>query len=606
MKPEPVPPSVFDGMEFSRTLPETPGVYRMFDAKNDLLYVGKARILRRRVSSYFQKTPDDPRIASMISKVARMEITVVGSEVEALVLESEFIRTQKPRYNIRLRDGSGYPYLHIDTQNPTPKLTIVRGARASKGRSFGPFPSGFAVREAHDALLKHFKLRTCSDTFFASRTRPCLEYQIGRCSAPCVGLVSKEQYRQQVKDVEAFLDGKASDLIEETARKMEEASTRLDFEQAAVLRDRIASLRHVQSRISVSTGVSSFDAVAIAQSGGLACASVVHVNEGRVVGQESYCFTPAFSSSDAALMTQFIAQNYLREDGIHPRELLLSVPPEEQDTLLLALREKVGIASLITAPRGDRKLQLDLAVQNAKAQLASKQQSENLRAQRLSDLVRVLGLPKVPERIECFDISHTMGESTVASCVAFTPDGPLKSGYRRYNITGITPGDDYAAMHQALSRRLNSPPLPDLWLIDGGPGQVQQAVEVCRAANVHIPIVGVGKGPARKPGEETLIIVDTGEVVQPGPASPALHLIQQIRDEAHRFAIEGHRKKREKTRSVSVLEKIPGIGPNKRRALLQSFGGLQGITSASVEDIARVKGIDRALAERIHAYLHRG
>lgn len=595
----------FSGLEFSRTLPELPGVYRMYDASGVLLYVGKARILRRRVGSYFQKTPEDPRIASMIAKVARMETTVVGSDVEALVLESEFIRTQKPRYNIRLRDGSGYPYLHIDTQNPVPKLTILRGLKATKGRTFGPFPSGFAVREAHDALLKHFKLRTCSDSFFSGRNRPCLEYQIGRCSAPCVGLVSREQYRQQVKELEAFLDGKASDLIEEMVRQMEQASTNLDFEQAAVLRDRIGSLRHVQSKISVSTGASSFDAVALVQGGGLACASVVHVNEGSVVGQESYCFTPSFASSDGTLMTQFLAQQYLRADALRPRELLLSVAPEEQETLLIALREKAGIAGMTLAPRGDRKLQLDLAVQNAKAQLASRQQSDNLRAQRLSDMVHILHLSKVPDRIECFDISHTMGESTVASCVAFTPDGPLKSGYRRYNITGITPGDDYAAMHQALTRRLTSPPFADLWLIDGGPGQVQQAVEVCQAAGVHIPIVGVGKGPARKPGEETLIVVDTGEVLQPGPASPALHLIQQVRDEAHRFAIEGHRKKREKTRSVSVLEKIPGIGPNKRRALLQSFGGLQGISAASVEDIARVKGIDRALAERIHASLHR-
>lgn len=598
-------PATFDGLSYARTLPQAPGVYRMYDDKDVLLYVGKARILRRRVSSYFQKTPEDPRIAIMVGKVARMETTVVRSDVEALVLESEFIRTLKPRYNIRLRDSGGYPYLHIDTQNKIPKLTITRGQKASKGKSFGPFPSGYAVREAHDALLKHFKLRTCSDSFFASRSRPCLEYQIGRCTAPCVGLVSAEQYRQQVNDLEAFLDGKASDLIDDLAARMEQSAEAMEFEIAAALRDKIASLRHVQSKISVSSGATSFDAVALVQGVGLACASVVHVDEGRVVGQQSHCFTPAFASSDAALMAQFIAQHYLREGAPQPRELLLSVAPQEQDVLLMALRERTQITTITTAPRGDRKLQLDLAVQNAKAQLASRQQSQILRAQRLTDLTRILSLPQAPQRIECFDISHTMGESTVASCVAFTPEGPLKSGYRRYNITGITPGDDYAAMHQALTRRLNSPPFADLWLIDGGMGQVQQAVEVCRTAGVHIPIVGVGKGPERKPGEETLIIVDTGEVVQPGPASPGLHLIQQVRDEAHRFAIEGHRKKREKTRSVSVLEKIPGIGPNKRRALLQSFGGLQGISAASVEEIARVKGINQELATRIHAYLHR-
>lgn len=600
------PLTSFDGLAFARTLPHTPGVYRYYDAGGRLLYVGKARDLQRRVSSYFQKTPDDPRIASMVRQVDRATFTVVRTEVEALVLESRLIKVENPRYNIQLRDGHGYPYLHLSTHKAVPQLTVHRGKRGTQGRYFGPFPSREAVYRSHDLLQKHFGLRTCSDVFFSHRTRPCLEYQIGRCTAPCVDLIEHQAYLERVQELQQFLEGGTETLMATMNTRMEEASGRLDFESAAKWRDRIGSLRHVQSKVAVEAGEGSFDAVAVAMEAGVACVSVVVVRQGQVVGVRDYRLAPPWETTSQALLTQFMAQHYLEGEAPLPGEILLLEPVEDQAALVEALSSKRKVV-LSSGVRGDRRLQLDMAVKNAQASLTAALQSERLWEQRWNDLVRLLGLTSKPERLECFDISHMMGEATVASCVAYGPQGPVKSGYRRYNITGITPGDDFAAMRQAVSRRMASDtPKPDVLLIDGGEGQVAQAVAIVRGLGLTFPIVGVGKGPERRAGEETLIIDDGKSSLKPGPGSPALHLIQAVRDESHRFAIEGHRRKREKSRTVSVLERIPNVGPARRQALLKAFGGIQGLRQASVEAVAKVAGIGPMLAEHIVAALREG
>ena len=591
----------FDGLRFAHALPHSPGVYRYYDARNRLLYVGKARDLQKRVLSYFQKTPEDPRIATMVAQVARAEFAVVRTEVEALVLESRLIKEERPHYNIRLREGTGYPYLHLSSHKDVPQLTVHRGRRGKEGRYFGPYPSREAVYKAHEILQKHFGLRTCSDAFFSHRSRPCLEYQIGRCSAPCVGLISQGDYRERVAELEAFLDGRDAELLGTLGKRMEESAAGLDFEAAAKWRDRIAALRQVQSKLAVEAGEGSFEALACAFSPGVACVAVVTVRQGQVVGMNHVRLTPPPGATCPGLLTQFMAQHYLVGEAPIPQELLVAHEPEDARALAEALSEKQGRQVAIRSQvRGDRRLQLELAQRNADASLAAALQSGTLMAQRRLALTSLLQLEQEPQRMECFDISHTQGESPVASCVVFGPDGPVKSAYRRFNIKGITPGDDYAAIRQAVERRLTGDePPPDVMFIDGGAGQVAQAVDVARGLSFTFPIVGVSKGPDRRPGEEVLIVDDGRRTLRPGPASPALHLIQAIRDESHRFALRSHRQRREGARLRSPLEGIPGVGPERRKALLTAFGGLAGLRKASVEELAQVPGIGPKQAQAI-------
>ena len=602
--PDPNQPP-FDGMAFAKTLPSTPGVYRYYDAAGRLLYVGKARDLKRRVSSYFQRTPDDARVASMVSKIRRATFTVVPTEVDALILENRLINEEKPRYNIQMRDGRGYPYLHLSTDKKVPQLRVHYGVRGHTGRYFGPFPSRQAIHESHELLQKHFGLRTCSDVFFAGRSRPCLENQIGRCTAPCVGIISPEGYAERVAELVLFLDGKSGGVIQSLTTRMEEAANSLDYESASLWRDRIVSLRHVQSKISVEAGAGSFDAIAVASDNGTTCVSVVVVRQGQVVGVRAVQFVPPWDTPEDVLAAQFIAQHYLAGEAPIPEEILVATPIPDQERALLAsalsTRRPVAITCMV---RGDRKRQLDLAQANASASLASYLREEKAWDARWSDLTQVLGLPSPPERTECFDISHTQGEATVASCVVFGPKGALKSSYRRFNIVDVPAGDDYAALAQAVGRRFKgTTPHPDLLLIDGGLGQLHATIPVARAQGYQGPIIGVSKGPARKPGDEVLVFED-GRTIAPGAHALALQVIQMVRDEAHRFAITGHRAKRDKRRVTSVLENIPNVGPNRRQALLTAFGGIQGLKAASVEQIAQVPGVGEGLAAQIHKALN--
>src|SRR5690348_1886472 len=609
--PQPPP---FDGKAFVRTLATSPGVYRHFDAAGELLYVGKAGNLKKRVGSYFLKPPTEARIAAMVAQIARVEITVTRTEGEALLLESQLIKSLKPRYNILLRDDKSYPYIYLSSGEDYPRLAFHRGARNLPGRYFGPYPSTYAVRESLSLMQKLFKVRQCEDSYFRNRSRPCLQHQIGRCTAPCVGLVSVEDYRNDVRHAEMFLEGRSSAVIDELATSMEQAAMALNFERAAALRDQVAALRKLQAQHHVQGASADMDVVACRIEGGMACVSVLFFRNGISLGTRDFFPRLPLDAEPADVLAQFIAQYYL--DRPVPRELILGQALADQAILAELLSQHAGRAiELKSSVRGERARFLQMAERNAQASLTARLASRQTLGTRFDDLQKVLGLDSMPRRIECFDISHTMGELTVASCVVFGPEGPEKSHYRRFNIAGITPGDDYAAMHQALTRRFRKVAegegvRPDVLLIDGGSGQVAQALEVLKELGVTgIHVVGVAKGPARRAGEETLILADRppgspGREIHPGPTSPALHLVAAVRDESHRFAISGHRKRREKARERSVLEDVPGVGARRRAALLKTFGGLAGVEAAGVEELMRVKGIDRGLAERIYDALH--
>ena len=599
----------FDGKAFVSTLSSSPGVYRHFDAAGELLYVGKAGNLKKRVGSYFLKPRMEPRIAAMVAQIARIEITVTRTEGEALLLESQLIKSLKPRYNILLRDDKSYPYIYLSGGEDYPRLAFHRGAKNLPGRYFGPYPSTYAVRESLSLMQKLFKVRQCEDSYFRNRTRPCLQYQIGRCSAPCVGLISVEDYRSDVRHAEMFLEGRSNAVIDELAEAMEQASKALQFERAAKLRDQVAALRQLQAQHHVQGASADMDVIACRIEAGMACVSVLFFRNGISLGTRDFFPRLPLDAEPADVLTQFIAQYYL--DRPVPRELILGEPLADQEILAELLGQHAGHGvELKSSVRGERAQFLQMAERNAQASLTARLASRQTLGTRFDDLQKVLGLAAPPRRIECFDISHTMGELTVASCVVFGPEGPEKSHYRRFNIAGITPGDDYAAMHQALTRRFRKVAegegaRPDILLIDGGSGQVTQALDVLRELGVGgIEVVGVAKGPGRRAGEETLVLADSGRELHPGSSSPALHLVAAVRDEAHRFAISGHRKRREKARERSVLEDVPGIGARRRSALLKAFGGMQGLERAGVEELMQVKGIDRGLAERIYASLH--
>lgn len=597
----------FDGKAYAASLSTAPGVYRMYAADDTLLYVGKALALRKRVGSYFNGSPKNARITSMLSQVARMEVTVTRNEGEALLLENQLIKSLGPRYNVALRDDKSYPYILL-TREAWPRIAMHRGPRSHNGRYFGPYPGVTAVRETLNLLHKLFKLRSCEDSVFRNRTRPCLQYQIGRCSAPCVELVSEDDYSESVRLATMFLDGRSDDLITELGSQMQAASEALDFEQAARLRDLVKSLRSMHNRQFVDGQAADLDVLACATEGAQACVLLLSFRDGRNLGTRALFPRTNGEDSAAEVLAAFVSQYYA--EHAPPREILLDREIPDSALIETALGEAAGHrVQLRSSVRGERAGYVELASRNAQVSLAAELGSRGAQRQRSDALQQLLQLEKPVSRVECFDISHTLGEATVASCVVFDAEGPVSSQYRRYNITGITPGDDYAAMHQALERRFRRAVsedgvLPDLLLIDGGAGQMAQAQAVLDALGVQgVRLMGVAKGPERRPGEETLVLPD-GRNLRPGAASPALQFIQQVRDEAHRFAITGHRGRRQKARSTSRLEDIAGIGPRRRAALLRHFGGLSGLKAAGQAEIAGVEGISDALAARIYANLH--
>jgi excinuclease ABC subunit C len=597
----------FDGKCFARELTTAPGVYRMYAADGSVLYVGKAAALKKRVASYFVTTERSPRQRAMLAQVARMEVTVTRTEGEALLLENQLIKSLKPRYNVLLRDDKSYPYIYISTQDEYPRITFYRGTRNLPGRFFGPYPSSSAVRETLNLIHKLFKLRSCEDSVFRNRSRPCLQYQIGRCSAPCVGYVNEDEYRGNVRRAELFLDGRSDALVDELAAAMEAASAALEFERAAQFRDQIASLRKMQARQYVDGEQVDMDVLACAIGRGMACVVLLCFRGGMNQGTRSYFPRTNGADEPGEVLDAFVSQYYGSQ--VPPREIILSHPIGDQALIEKLLGERRGSrVALKSSVRAERARYLDLAMQNATIALAARQGSEATQRARVESLCELLALEGPPRRIECFDISHTLGEATVASCVVFDADGPVRGQYRRFNIAGITPGDDYAAMRQALTRRFvrarEEGILPDLLLIDGGRGQLAQALEVLAELDIGgITLVGVAKGTARRAGDETLVLSD-GRELHPGADSPALHLIAHVRDEAHRFAITGHRGRRAKVREHSRLEDIPGIGPRRRAMLLRHFGGLAELKAAGVEEIARVEGINMALAQRLWSALH--
>ncbi len=597
----------FDGKRFARELTAAPGVYRMYAADDSVLYVGKAASLKKRVASYFVTADRSPRQRAMLAQVARMEVTVTRTEGEALLLENQLIKSLKPRYNVLLRDDKSYPYIYISTQDEFPRITFYRGTRALPGRFFGPYPSSSAVRDTLNLIHKLFKLRFCEDSVFRNRSRPCLQYQIGRCSAPCVGLISAEDYRANVRRAELFLDGRGDALVDELAQAMEAASEALEFERAAQLRDQIAGLRRVQARQYVDGEQADMDVLACAIDRGAACVVLLCFRGGMNQGTRSYFPRTNGADEPGEVLGAFVSQYYGTQAP--PREIVLSHAIADQAMIETLLGERRGgRVALKSSVRSERARYLGLAMQNARIALAARQGSETTQRVRVEALCELLELDGPPRRIECFDISHTLGEATVASCVVFDAEGPVRGQYRRFNIAGVTPGDDYAAMRQALTRRFvrakEEGVLPDLLLIDGGKGQLAQALEVLAALEISgVAVLGVAKGTARRAGDETLVLAD-GRELHPGADSPALHLIAQVRDEAHRFAITGHRGRRAKVREHSRLEDIPGIGPRRRAMLLRHFGGLSELKAAGVEEIARVEGINQALAQRLWSALH--
>ena len=597
----------FDPKPFLRTLTHRPGVYRMLNAAGEVLYVGKAKDLRRRVGSYFTRS-SNRRIQTMVAQIRDIQVVVTHTEAEALLLENNLIKELKPRFNVLLRDDKSYPYIYL-SGDAFPRLAFHRGAKASSGRYFGPYPSAGAVRETLQLLQKLFPVRQCEDSYFRNRSRPCLQYQIHRCTAPCVGLVSAADYARDVHDTELFLEGRAGDVVDRLADRMEEAATALEFERAGRYRDQISALRRVQERQYVSGERGDLDIVACAVDAGVACVQVFYIRHGRNLGNKSYFPRMAEDASAADVVSAFVAQRYL--DGAVPGEILVSHRPADTPVLEEALSTQAGRrVRILDRLRGERARWLQMAEQNARIALDSRLASSAGARLRVETLQAALSLDEAPGRMECFDISHISGEQTVASCVVFDGEGPLKSDYRRFNIRDVTPGDDYGAMRQALQRRYQrlqagDGQLPDILFIDGGKGQLGAAAEVLDELAVSgVLLVGVAKGPDRRPGMEQLFLLGRDTPLILPAQSPALHLVQQIRDEAHRFAITGHRQRRSATRNRSVLEDIPGIGPKRRQRLLKAFGGLQGLARAGVEDIATVEGVSRALAKQVYEAFH--
>ena len=607
--PDPLQTPVFDIKAFLSRLPHLPGVYRHIDLSDEVLYVGKARDLKKRVASYFQKTPSSPRIGHMVARVVRIEVTVTRSEAEALILENNLIKSLRPRYNILFRDDKSYPYLMLSA-HVAPRIAYYRGSTQKKGQFFGPYPSAWAVRETIQILQKIFRLRTCEDSVFANRSRPCLLHQIGRCSAPCVDVISKVAYAEDVNRAARFLNGETQEIMGDIEQRMLVASQALEFEQAALLRDQMGALAKVLHQQTMEDSDSrDTDIIAVASAGGRVCVNLAMVRGGRHLGDRAFFPTHTDGDSPAEVLEVFIAQHYI-DSPMPPAILGSHALPDEKLIDLLAEARSVR-SKFASRPQGIRRAWLEQATRNAEMALASALTESGARSARTLALAETLELDVDPQaleelHIECFDISHTAGEATQASCVVYAHHAMQPSLYRRYNIAGITPGDDYAAMRQVLTRRFGKVAdgealMPGLVLIDGGKGQVEIARQVFAELGLDILVlVGVAKGENRKVGLETLIFADDRPALVLGAESAALMLIAQIRDEAHRFAITGMRAKRAKTRNVSRLEDIDGIGAKRRQRLLARFGGFSGVANASIEDLASVDGISPELAERLY------
>ncbi len=599
---------MFNPKPILKSLPNLPGVYRMMNAEDAVIYVGKAKDLKKRVSSYFNKNIPSPRTRMMVSQIVKIETTVTRSEAEALLLENNLIKGLSPRYNILFRDDKSYPYITL-TGDTFPRLAFHRGAQKKHNQYFGPFPNAVAVRESIQLLQKVFKLRTCEDSVFQNRSRPCLQYQIERCTAPCVNYISAEEYAIDVHHAAMFLEGKTSEVLNALGEQMNAAAEKQEYEMAAVLRDRMQALRQVQAKQFVSDfSVNDADVIALSINNGGHCINLVMIRGGRHLGDKSY-FPKNSADADAIeTLEAFISQHYVAQNT--PPLIVCGLEIDAanfEQTLSDQAGRKVKIQ---TRPIGDKRVWLNMAEKNAELALAQMQQTSSNQAARLLALRDALHLPDSIERMECFDISHTMGEATVASCVVFDKGDMQNSEYRRYNISGITPGDDYAAMRDALTRRYRKVAAgegkrPDMVFIDGGKGQLGVAMEVMREVGLDdILLVGIAKGEERKPGLETMIFSDTGEMLNLPTDNAGLHLLQQIRDEAHRFAITGHRAKRGKARLKSSLEDIDGVGAKRRKALLTRFGGLEGVKNASIDELAQVDGISQSLAKTIYDGLH--
>ncbi|MBT3528682.1 MAG: excinuclease ABC subunit UvrC [Porticoccaceae bacterium] len=604
----------FDHQSFLKSLTQRPGIYQMLDGEGQVLYVGKAKNLKKRVTSYFRKTGLTAKTAALVKRIDQVDVTVTETETEALILEHNLIKQYRPPFNILMRDDKSYPYIFLSDKDRWPRLALHRGPKKAKGTYFGPFPSVHAVRDSMGFLQKTFKVRQCEDVFFKNRSRPCLQYQIKRCTAPCVEFISTDDYASDVNLTRLYLDGKADKLLRQLEGDMEKASEELLFEKAADYRDQISALRQVQAQQMIEKGRGTIDVIAAAVSNGQACVHMLYVRQGRILGSRSYYPKTPLAELPSDLLEEFVPQLYLSGGGRPdlPKEILVNAQFEGSQVLTDALSERIGRnIEIRDKVRGFRAKWIELAQRTAEQNLAGKLASKQTLEQRFESLRETLNLDVTPERLECFDISHSSGEAVVASCVVFDNNsGALKSDYRRFNIEDITGGDDYAAMEQAIRRRYTrlmkgEGKLPDILLIDGGKGQIGVAKSVLSDLGVvGVMIIGVAKGTTRKPGMETLILADQNNKVVARPQQAALHLIQQIRDEAHRFAITGHKARRDKKRRTSPLEGIPGVGPTRRRDLLRHFGGVVEVKKASVADLMKVANINKKVAEAIYNALY--
>jgi excinuclease ABC subunit C len=604
---QPSTPEEFNSHHFLKTVPHKPGVYCMVNQDDEILYVGKAKDLKNRVSSYFRTPLVNARIWSMVKQIQDVRLTITSTEAEALLLESNLIKKHLPRYNILLRDDKGYPYLYL-SNHPFPRLRFHRGGRKGKGKYFGPYPSSGAVREALNTLQKLFKVRQCDDSYFSNRSRPCLQFQIKRCSAPCTHEISEANYHLDVNHTLKFLQGKSKQVIDNLVTQMDQAAAILAYEKAVEYRDLIEKLRVISQQQYISGAKGDIDVIALQFASRVASVQVLTIRSGHNLGNKNYFpRLPAIDVSEANIMASFIAQYYFNREI--PKQIVCSHAVENHVALseMLTLKAKRKI-TLQHKTRGGRTRWIEMAMQNALHALRTHLSSKTGMKKRLFALQTELQLPTIPARMECFDISHTQGEATVASCVVFGAEGAITSDYRRYNITGIIAGDDYAAMRQALQRRFkkalrDNEKLPDILLIDGGKGQVSQALEVLEILQINeVDVIGITKGEGRKAALDTLTIGKSK--IELAPHSSALHLIQQIRDEAHRFAITGHRQRRQKARTRSPLEEIAGLGVKRRQNLLKQFGGMRAITIASIDELSKVTGISRQLAEKIYDVFH--
>ncbi|MYH70638.1 MAG: excinuclease ABC subunit UvrC [Gammaproteobacteria bacterium] len=590
-----------------------PGVYRMLDADGTLIYVGKAKDLKKRVASYFGKKPDSPKTRALIRQIRDVDVTVTRTEAEALLLESNLIKQHKPRYNVVLRDDKSYPYLYLSTDNEFPRLSFYRGAKSGAGQYFGPYPSAKSARRTLNLTQKLFRIRQCDDNFFRNRSRPCLQYQIKRCTAPCVGLVSPGDYREDVKHTVMFLEGRNEEVIRELTAPMQKAADGLDYERAAQYRDQIISLRKIQENQYITAPRGELDIVACYMEGGYACVQVFFIRGGLNLGNKAFFPGHTGELTEAQVLNAFLPQYYLTGSRNRPApgEILVSHPVADAETLMTLLSERRGKSvRLRQRHRSERRKWVEMALNNAEIALRTRLSSRDDYVSRFENLQGSLGLNEPVERIECFDVSHTSGEATVAACVVFNHGGAVKTDYRKFNIKDAPAGDDYAAISQAFNRRYSrikkeEGKLPDLILIDGGKGQVSSIRAVAEELQLdEVTLLGVAKGKARKPGMERLVFSDGKTEASLAPDSPALHLIQEIRDEAHRFAVTGHRQQRNRKRSRSVLEDVEGVGSKRRRELIRYFGGLQGVSRAGVEELARAPGISHNLAKKIYASFH--